>query len=283
MRIYLAVATKQFIQMMKEIQISNVLISYAYVSSFEKLNALLNGFYPNNLLLDSGAFSVWANNRTIDIDEFAVFALDVISKIPKTTKVHVVNLDVLPGKFGERPTHEQREQSAEAGWKNMLYLESLGLKVIPVFHQHEQFEWLHQMISHTDYIGISPANDVSQKEKERWLDRVFSITKDKIKTHGFAVTAYASLVKYPFYSVDSSSWSAGGRFGRIPIFINGKVKSFIYKDKKELLKYWNDLPTELTAVLGTHHDRNRIGILAYKLFEEFITRLWTEREIKWEA
>lgn len=282
MKIYMAMpSSKKFFSQMKELEMEHLLISFAFFKSFAKFASDSQGYYSKDLILDSGAFSVWSRGETIDIDKYATFCKDIITNIPDGTSVNCVNLDVLPGKFGVRPTDADRDNSAQAGWDNMLYLESLQLKVIPVFHQHERFEWLERMMAHTDYIGISPANDVSMKEKLAWLDKCFSITRDKIKTHGFAVTAYDQLVRYPFYSVDSSSWSSGGRYGRIPIYLEGKVQSFNYKNKNDLIKYWSKLPAEYVEIFKTYHDRNYVGILAYKQFEIFVTELWKNRGVIW--
>lgn len=270
---------------MKECEIENVLISYAFIKNIDSFKNLFEGWYPKHLTIDSGAFSVWSKGDVIDIDKYINFCLDVKAEVPQTTELNFVNLDVLPGQFGRMPTNDERKQSVEQGWKNMEYMESRGLKVIPVFHQHEDFSWLEKMMKHTDYIGISPANDVSMKQKLAWLNQVFSITRATIKTHGFAVTAYDQLINYPFFSVDSSSWSSGGRFARIPVITKeGKLKSFNYKDIENFDDFWTDLGIKNKADLLTKYQvRNKLGILCFKRFEKWVTELWTKRGIVWQS
>ena len=71
-----------------------------------------------------------------------------------------------------------------------------------VFHQHERFYWLDEFRKHSDYIGISPANDVSVDKRDIWLSQVFSRIGYSVKTHGFGVTAAQLLLKWAFFSVE---------------------------------------------------------------------------------
>ena len=121
MRVFFAVSPgKKYIGFLKENKVENMLISYHFIKSPSKLLELMNGYEPKNLIIDSGAFSVWSNGGVIDIDKYAEFCSSLKEILPKTINLYIVNLDVLPGKFGERPTKEQREESAKKGWENML-------------------------------------------------------------------------------------------------------------------------------------------------------------------
>lgn len=96
-----------------------------------------------------------------------------------------------------------------------------GLSPIPVFHQGERFEWLDKMLEDGEsYVGISPYLRSHQSEIVAWMDKCYSrITDSKgrplVKTHGFGVTSSLICHRYPFYSVDSTSWSVGGGYGQI--------------------------------------------------------------------
>lgn len=171
-----------------------------------------------SLVLDSGAFSAWNRGVEIDLDAYIAFIKANIEWID-----HYVNLDVIPGAFGRIPTLAEVEESASKGWENMLYMEEHGLRPMPVFHMGERFYWLDRMIDHgCDYVGISPANDRTTDQKRMWLDRVFAHIADSqgrpvIKTHGFGVTAIPLLVRYPWYSADSTSWALAGAYGMVAI------------------------------------------------------------------
>jgi len=194
---------------------SKNLTNHAWNSDTDK-----NGVFPQQplqLVLDSGAFSAWRQRAPIDVMDYIEFCKEYGKYF-----VHIVNLDSIPGKgFGIKPTPDEVELSAQIGWDNLLTMQKHGINPMPVFHQGEQLKWLFKLIEHgCDYIGISPANDRTTKQKTDWLDQVFSVICDKdgwpiIKTHGFGVTAVSLLIRFPFYSADSASWAILGGYGKI--------------------------------------------------------------------
>lgn len=172
-----------------------------------------------DLFLDSGAFSAWSKQTEINIDEYVDFILLHQNNIDV-----IANLDVIPGEWGKQNTPEDVENSAKKGFDNYYYMLKRGVdknKLVHIFHQGEDPKWLLKMMKEMDYIGVSPANDKSTPQKIEWLDKVYSeyICDAKgipqIKTHGFGVTALPILIRYPWYSVDSTSWVLTGRFGGI--------------------------------------------------------------------
>lgn len=285
MRVFFAVSNSStYIDLLREQDVQNVLISFAFFKSAQKTREIFGNYQPKNLILDSGAFSVWSKGDEVDIDQYAMFCKDMIKLFPETN-CYCVNLDVIPGRFGQRPTAQQIIDSAEEGWKNMEYLEAKGLKVIPVFHQHEDFAVLDKLRNHTDYIGVSPANDVSMDEKLNWMNKVYSIIKDTIKTHGFAVTSTDQLYRYPLFSADSSSWTSPSRFGTIPIFTDTlEMKVIKYKDKASVMKYWEyikDWGIEKLADDDWSH-RIRLSIKSYLLMNIQANKLWDKRGVHFD-
>lgn len=277
--------SKQHFKLLIEEKVRNILVSYHYLKKPSELIKLLNGYEPERIIIDSGAFSVWSNGGIIDLEDYANFCVDLKKLLSSNIELNIVNLDVLPGKWGFVPSQEEIDKSADKGWENMLYLESRGLKVIHVFHQHEHWEVLDKLTKHSDYIGISPANDVSNVEKEKWMNQVFARIKDSVKTHGFAVTSYNQLYKYPYYSADSSSWITPARFGMLPIMTNQfQIKSFSYKDINQIEKYWkylSDVGIDVIADSKFWQGRTRIAIETYKQLEVVASKVWKNRGIDW--
>lgn len=130
-----------------------------------------------------------------------------------------VNLDVIPGEQGRVPTEKQIIDAAEEGWKNYLYLKNKGWDTCHVYHQGEPIWVLDRMLKECDYIGVSPNNDSSESGKLQWMDHTFrhilNSDNPKIKTHGFAVTSPTLVKRYPWFSVDSSSYSLTAAMGNI--------------------------------------------------------------------
>ena len=175
----------------------------------------------NNIIVDSGAFSVWNKGDTIDLDKYIEYCLKYNSKVD-----YVVNLDVIPATPGDKkPSPEEVERSASKGYDNYNYMISKGVpkeKLIHVFHQGESYHWLTKMV-HEDkmeYIGLSPANDRTTKEKVEWLHECMPYVTDSegraiVKFHGFAVTSFKLMSLFPWYSVDSATWGIAAGLGRV--------------------------------------------------------------------
>lgn len=291
MNVYFASSpSKQHIKLLEEEGVENLLISYHFIKKPKELAKLLaeaNNYEPKRLIIDSGAFSVWANGGTVDREAYVQFCLEVQKLLPSSIEIHIVNLDVIPGEWGSVPSQEEIDKSAEAGWQNMLYLESFGLKVIHVFHQHEKWEVLDRLVAHSDYIGISPANDVSNARKQKWMAQVFKrldVKNTKIKTHGFAVTSHNQLYSFPYYSADSSSWVTPARYGRIGVLNERfEMKTFSYKNINELEPLWDLVRWMGIDKMSDSPWKNRtiVSIRSYKKLGEIATRRWKEVGLEW--
>lgn len=285
MRLTLACApTKKHFALLKKCNVEHVLVSYHFIKNVDRLLERMDGYLPKTFMLDSGAFSVWANGGSIDLWAYTLFAKRLRERLPPEVELNVVNLDVLPGKIGQTPTQEEREQSAIKGWENMEKLQAEGLKVIHVYHQHEDLKWLDKMHKQLPYVGISPANDVSMPQKLAFMDSCYAKIKADIKTHGFAVTSPDQLYRYPLYSADSSSWIAAGRYGTVPLFYDDlSIKWLKYKDKKSVLKHWPYIAALGMTKLGADdwQDRTELAIRSYQKLQEITTKLWASRGIIW--
>lgn len=166
------------------------------------------------LFIDSGAFSVHTGKANTTVDEY----LEYLNSIDEYIDV-CAQLDTIPGKFGEAKSKEDYEESARLSWENFLYMRTKMKsphKLMPVFHFGEDFsalknmlEWVDENGNHLDYVGISPANDASQEDKNAYLQNVSDVIKascnPNVKTHLYGMTSLDALSKYPCYSADSIS------------------------------------------------------------------------------
>lgn len=169
------------------------------------------------LLLDSGAYSAWTSRKEVDLDEYCIFIRDNIDHIDAYAA-----LDVIPGVKGRTPTPEEVEESASKGWDNLLYMRDVwGLDPIPVLHQGESFKWLDRMLeAGCGYIGLSPRIMNPTPIKQQWLDSVWKRLVDAdgraiVKTHGFGMNALPLLFRYPWYTVDASTWVKRAMYGKV--------------------------------------------------------------------
>lgn len=164
-----------------------------------------------NLFLDSGAFSAYTQGIEIDIYSY----IDFIKKNKKYIETYA-NLDAIgdPAKT----------------LKNQRIMEKAGLRPLPCFHYGEPVKYLHTYLKEYDYIALGGMVPISTKNLKPWLDDLFSNHlcdqkgNPKAKIHGFGMTALSLMLRYPWYSVDSTSWVVAGRMGGIliPKKTNGK-------------------------------------------------------------
>lgn len=175
--------------------------------------------------LDSGAYSAWSRGTAIDIDEYIAFIKANIDHIEVCAC-----LDAIPGAPGRAATTKERIDAAETSWKNYLYMKAEGVDSIPVYHYGEDFKYLERMLDYgCDYIGIGGLVRVPGAMRRHWLDRVFTRLCGAdglpiVKTHGFGMTAVPLIFRYPWYSIDSTTWiqiTANGAV-YLPAMVNGE-------------------------------------------------------------
>lgn len=204
-----------------ELGIKNRLVSYAYPEQFDKWLRLTKK-NSGNIIIDSGAFSAWNKDKSINIDDYIEYAHEAIEKGKKANKeVIIVNLDIIPGKVGDttklykiigKDINNNKKiinEAAKQGFLNLKKMIVNGIIPIHVFHQGESLRWLDRMLKYTNHIGISPANDLPAHMRKDWMYMVFDYLYENninAKTHGFAVTSLSILKELPWDGCDSTAW-----------------------------------------------------------------------------
>lgn len=109
-------------------------------------------------------------------------------------------------------------------WKAQKYMEDKhGLRPLPVIHYGTDLKWIKRYIKKGyDFIGLGGLGQtVSKQSYLDWADAVYDMLCDNpkrlpcVKTHGFAMTSFKLMRRYPWWSVDSASWVKSGGFGKI--------------------------------------------------------------------
>lgn len=176
------------------------------------------------LFIDSGAFSSWTRSVDVDVDEYIEYINSIDDKI-----TIVAQVDCIPGKFGVPRTLQDTKIASKLTWENYLYMVDKMKspeKLIAIFHQEEDFKHLINMLEYKypngkkiAYIGISPANDRSQKDKEQFIEKSFDIisksSNPNVKTHAFGMTNLSILERYPYTSADSTTWRQAAAYGEL--------------------------------------------------------------------
>lgn len=236
---------------------ADALKTFAYRDAAEKL--LKDCEFTGRFFLDSGAFSAFTRNEKIDIKTYSNFVNKYRHRLTVAS-----NLDEIGDHEGTR-----RNQDA---------LEALGTEVLPVWHAGEPLEVLRDYAARYSYMAIGGLVPLSRDRKrmKATLDRVFSIVRDKTRIHGFGLNATWAWHAYPFYSVDATSWLAGGRFRQVVSF---KPDGHLAQHSK--FGEGERTPERMAASAGHYKDLAQQNLLAYREAAQFATDLWKKRGVIW--
>lgn len=209
-----------------------------------------------DLFLDSGAFSVFSRGEKVGLQGY----IDYLQSYKSYISVYA-SLDVIG--------------NSNATTANLIEMEKQGLNPLPTFHYGSSRDELVKLLSKYEYIALGGLVPIARRRKrlEAWLDFCFAIGKGK-RFHGFGVNAMWAWKKYPFYSVDATSWLMGGKFRHSVEFIRGKLKS---KGKT------NDKTIKNQFIhTSKYTEINKSNVVNYLQACDFITKLWAERGIKYD-
>jgi hypothetical protein len=180
-----------------------ILLSFWYYKD-TKLDEVFNKYFTKpypEVFADSGGFSAETQGATIDISEY----IDWINRYKHLITTYA-NLDVIG--------------DAKQTLQNQEIMESAGLKPLPVFHTGTDWDYLENYVNKYPYIALGGMVPYMQSLKKiiPWTIKAFRIAAGKSVFHGFGATSWKVVNNFHWYSVDSSSWGAGHRYGRVPVF-----------------------------------------------------------------
>jgi hypothetical protein len=195
-------------------------------------------YHKNNVFVDSGAFSAFTLGATIDLKKYVTFLKN------KKDIYHIAsNIDVI-GEHAEQATYDNQKKLEQM----------LGRGIIcPVHHVRDEDYWLQRYLDEGyDYIFLGGMVPESVPILRQWLDHVWLkyLTHDdgtpKVKVHGFGLTVEELMFRYPWYSVDSTSWVLTSGFG-IGLIDDpqpdGRIKRYrINFSEHSSYRYYEDAP-----------------------------------------
>lgn len=223
----------------------DLLWSYVYARNLD-LKAFLEGLAAPRIrfFADSGAHSARTLGLDLQIQQYAQW----LTEHQDWCTIYA-NLDVIGGPDATRV--------------NQDYLESQGLHPVPVFHTGEPFSVLEDYIADGyTYIALGKLLGNSQKDLTPWIARCFEVAGDRAVFHGFGLTVWDQLRRFPWYSVDSSSWGAGVRYGQVRLFDRGRWVPISLRDRKavrdnlDLLRSYRLSPRDMTS---GHYNRAAVA------------------------
>lgn len=244
----------------------NSLVSFHY---FKDINIAEMHGWGLRIIGDSGAFSALTTGAPVDIREFAAWG-----RRWRESLFWVASLDVIG--------------DAAATRKNYEFLRSEGLDVVPTIHYGADPSLMDQYAAEgVDFMGLGGM--VGRKSEPdrllRWALKVFRYARDKhpeMRFHGWGITHPQLIMNLPWFSVDSSGFSAAYRYGRLSLFDPRSAKRVgvemngrdIYKHKDLLSGVYGvqDLSRVSKSTSDTRRDLVRLSVAAVQLQETFLRR-----------
>ena len=197
-------------------------------------------------LLDSGGYTARVKGVEIGVETFAAYCNQHGAKL-------AFNLDT---------------NDIDETLRNQKFLETHAPKTyfIPIYHLSdycERRELLHDFLRYP-FIAVGGVAGVggNKQIKEAFYKYVFRHTRDRVKVHGLGITDGKSLERYPWYSVDSSSWLSFARYGNSKNFTDKKMMQYTSRTKH-------------------YHELAAMEVQHYLRMQKFITDLWKKRGVVW--
>lgn len=202
-----------------------VLMSYWYLKKVKDKNILKLAELRNredNFILDSGAFTFLNSNSKLNIDEYLD---EYIKFINKYDIKRFAELDIDPI-IGYEKTMKMRDKLER----------ETGKKCLPVWHKSRGIQAFKDDVEKYDYVSIGGivTGEIKRKEYHIFKQMTKYANARGVKVHGLGFTG-KDCYKYGFDSVDSTSWTSGGRFATTYKFINNEMKSIKKPDKTRLI------------------------------------------------
>ncbi len=295
MKIYFAVAATDLKGKSAEFM-KRRLFSYAYNKTSD--NAATQAVIESSemgcdIFLDSGAYTAFQLGKAIKCEDYAEFIKFSTDK--QGLKWNVISsLDAI-GKG---------EEAAKQSYDNLKTLERLGVRTAPVYHVHEPEHWLQRYVAEGyQYILIGGMVTESTQVLLPRLDYLWSkylTHKDgtpKVKLHGFGLTTESVMFRYPWFSVDSSSWKLYAAYGHCAFRVGDRIRTIQTSPKSSARRKINsyhidNLPhvmrVEIERWLQAHkltvedvkedQGRRAVNIITYSELEQYAVKAFKQEQ-----
>lgn len=218
MRIYLAGDIDNYlIEEMKNLKNKYLLQSFYKMRGFSKEKVSTYMKSCNHFLLDSGAFTFMNSGKEVDWKSYINDYIDF---------VNFFNID----SYFELDLYTLKNIGIQNTVRIRKYIEEgTGRKSIPVFHACMGISMYRQLCEEYDYIAIGASGITPEcrwTKNENLLRQMLRIADEyDTKVHGLGYTSLKNINNgiVPFYSVDSTSWLSGGRFGIMYKIMNNNI------------------------------------------------------------
>ena len=216
---YSGVEYESYLDILYNLGIRNFLMSYEYLKG-KGLSQLKK--YPDmHLFIDSGAYTyqndpIYEEYTLEQWEEQIREYLDWARK-HKNQIFAIADLDLqYLNSVGYETVYEWRKKYFEP------FMLETGIPVCFIYHE-DGLEYWDYMCKRYPYVGLSLAIDKVENGTEQLREMFRIAEKHNTLTQGMASTNTAMLTQYPFYTVDSTTWNVGLKYGEISVWTGTKM------------------------------------------------------------
>lgn len=269
---YSGVENDTYFQGCYDMGVRNFLMSYHYL---QKSRVSLESKYKDldvKFFIDSGAHTYMNDDKYLDVDtdywEKHIQKYLAWAEKNRNYIFTIVNCDFENLVGGERVI-EWNEKYFEP------FMLRTGIPVCFVWHQNSAKDWEYYCKRYP-YVGFTSVNVEGEGiEFSEYVSRLRTAEKYNTLVHGFGLTRTSILPKLPFYSVDSTSWKSGFRYGQLAFWNGKKVQMLKKSDFERAFKFIDryDLnpPIDKKLIYDYYEPEVlRANVYAYMKAEEYI-------------
>lgn len=272
---YSGVEYEVYLQGCYDMGVRNFLMSYEYIRkhSLKKITEKFNE--QIHLFIDSGAYTYINDPKYQEYDitrwEEHIQGYLKWAEMNKRYIFAFANLDIENFLGGEQIKKWNREYFEP-------FMLRTGIPVCFVWHENSTSETFEQYCQRYPYVGITAVNDESSgTDIQYFKEKLYIAEKYNTVLHGMGMTRTSMLPQLPFYTVDSTSWKTGMRYGVIPAWDGKMIKPCKREefDSKTvpILSSYPDIKFDFEKLREYYEPEViRASVYAYMKAEEFIVQ-----------
>lgn len=272
---YSGVESETYFKGCYDMGVRDFLMSYHYLQGSKiPLHKRFENFDGIRLFVDSGAYTYQSDPKYLEysVEDWEKQIKEYLNWARRNKEYifAIANLD-LENLLGNEIVKEWNEKYFEP------FMLETGIPVCFIWHYTTGVDMWEKYCERYPYVGFSY---VSQEQGELDLSEALSRLKvaEKYNTlvHGMGMTRTSVLPQLPFYTVDSTSWKSGFRYGQVAVWNGEKVQ---HKKKEEFetklfpitRTYDLDPPLDEDLISSFYEPEVlRCCVFAYQKAEEYI-------------
>lgn len=248
--------------------VRNFLMSYEYLKN--KGAGQIKKYPDMHLFIDSGAYTYMSNPQyeSYTVEDWEKHIKNYLNWVERN-KEHIFAFAELDLQFlvGIDTVNKWRREYFEP------FMLRTGVPVCFVCHEDDDTVW-EKMCQRYPYVGISVATE--NVNQLAWYQNKLKVAeKYNSLVHGFGMTRTSILPQLPFYTVDSTSWKSGFRYGQLAVFNSKKVQLFKKEDWEvkafPIIENYPDISFDKEKIYDYYEPEVlRVNVYAYQRAEEYI-------------